>query len=100
MACLYNKHQAHGGLFQFHGSLCIGKLRAVDDVGPMNEVVEIGHRVIENGPCHVRDELSAGFVTRIVELTTASIVTKMGFVLRRKKCTLVMIEPPGQLVGC
>src|SRR5207244_1903650 len=46
---------------------------------------------------NIRNEFSAGFSIGIEKLLSRFVRAKVSFVLRREKCRLVMIEPPGQL---
>src|SRR5262249_50544598 len=50
------QHQTHRRFFEFHGGLRIRELRAVNDIGPMHEVVEVGHWTMKHAAGDVRDE--------------------------------------------
>jgi hypothetical protein len=65
----------------------------------MDEIVQIGHGAIEDGPRDVRDEFRTRLVAWIVEFMTARVASKMSLVLRRQKCALMVIKPPRQLLG-
>ena len=49
---LDHEHQPHRRFLQFHRDLRVRELRAVDDVRPMNEFLEVRRSSIaENVPC-------------------------------------------------
>ena len=98
MACLDNQHQPHRRFLQLHRRLRVGELGAVNNVGPVNQVLEVRHRIVEHRPRHVSDEFRARLVTGIVKFVAARVTTKMSLILRGKERALMMIEPPRQLL--
>src|SRR5215510_11505187 len=67
VAGLDNQHQTHRRLFEFNGCLRIRELRAINDIGPMDEIVKIGHGAIKDSPRNVRYEFRTRLVAWIVE---------------------------------
>ena len=80
MAGFNHQHQAHRRLFQFNCGFRVQKLRAINDIRPINEFLEIGQRVVESVLYDRSDVLCAGLITGIVELFPAGIVAKVPFV--------------------
>ena len=91
-----HQRQLHGRRFQLHGLLRARIAGAVDDVGPLHQLRQIGRIVSEALARHVGDEHGAGAVGRIVKLVAAMVVPEMLGVFRAQKRALVMIEPPGE----
>ena len=86
--------QLHGRRFHFHRGLGIGVKRAVDDVRPIDKIgqrrgIEAETLLRDHG-----DETGARLEIRIVKLAVALTLLKMLGIGRRKKCALMMVEPP------
>src|SRR6266850_691882 len=91
-----NQHQLQRGSFQLDGGLCVFILSTVDDVGPMNQLVQSRLFEAVSGGDRVGNELCARLVIRIIKLGRPRSGSKVLFVLRREERALMMIKPPGQ----
>jgi len=98
MAGFDDQHQAHRRFLQLDSRFGIGKLRAIDDIGPIDKVVEIRHRITKYVLRQMRDEFRARFVAGVVKFVSARVPPEMRFILSGQKRALMMIEPPGQFV--
>ena len=96
LGALDDQGQLHGRRSQAHGGLGVGVLGAVDDVGPLDELGQVGRLVAELLPGHRGNELGAGAAVRIVHLPGAGLAPEMLLVFRPKKGALVVVEPPCQ----
>src|SRR5579859_5307725 len=90
--------ELHRGLAHLDRHARVGELRAVNDVGPVDDV---GQRLgieaellLRDG----RDELGARLEIGIVELLLALVGTELRGILWREERTQVVVEPPGDLV--
>ena len=54
-----HEHQAHRGFLQFYRRFCVRKLCTVDDICPVNQVIQVWHWTAENRPCYVSNKLRA-----------------------------------------
>src|SRR5256885_8389137 len=66
-------------------------------MGPMNQIAQRRRIKSKLVFSNIRNEFGAGFSIGIEKLLFRFVRAKVSFVLRREKCRLVMIEPPGQL---
>src|SRR5882724_2644318 len=64
---------------------------------PMNQIAQRFRIKPKFSLSDKRDEFSAGLAGGIEKLLSRLVRAKVSFVIRREKCRLVMIEPPGQL---
>src|SRR2546423_14643393 len=64
---------------------------------PMNQIAQRFRIKTKFRLSDKRDEFSAGLAGCIKKLLSRLVRAKVSFILRREKCRLVMIEPPGQL---
>src|SRR5882724_6657011 len=64
---------------------------------PMNQIAQRFRIKTKFRLSDKRDEFSAGLAGCIEKLLSRFVLAKVSFILRREKCRLVMIEPPGQL---
>ena len=91
-----DQHQLERRRGKLYGGLGILVLRAVDDVGPFDQLRQIGGLEAVFFGNRIGDELRAGFVSRVIELRRPGAVDEVAFIFRRQESALVMIEPPGQ----
>ena len=92
---LDHQSQLRRGLGEGHGRFRRGILRAIDDVAPMNQLGERLHVKTKFRAGHVRQELGAGLVIRIVEFVAAAILAEILRVGGSQERALVMVKPPG-----
>jgi hypothetical protein len=92
-----DERELRGRLGKFHGRLWRGVLRTIDDVAPVNELVERRRVEAEFFVRDRRDQFRAGFVLWFVEHVRTGMLLKTLGVLWRKESALMMIEPPGHL---
>jgi len=87
-----------GGLAHFHGRGNVWVLRTVNQVCPVDQVLQIGSLETKALAGGFGDELSAGAEVRPVEFFAAMIVPEMFCIRFRKKGALMMIKPPRQAI--
>ncbi len=70
-------HQPHRRFFQFDGKLRAGELRAVDDIGPVDKLIQAG--ILKSEPlfCHRSDEFRARLEPGIVKLSATAVPAEM-----------------------
>src|SRR3984957_1632943 len=92
--CFDDQRELRGGFREGHGGLWCGVLRAIDDVTPMNQIVERGGVEAEFFFRNVGDQFGAGLVIRLVKHIRSGVLTKVFRVRRRQEGALMMVEPP------
>jgi hypothetical protein len=76
--------------------LCALKLSAINNVGPLDQILQSAGVESEMLLQHFDDEFSAGLIRGIVEFPPAPVCPEMGFIFGAEERALVMIKPPAQ----
>src|ERR1700692_216086 len=77
------------------GRLGRWKLRAVNDVAPMDQLGQELHVKTEFFAGNIRNQLRAGFIGGVVEFVAGPAGAEIFGIGRRQKCTLMVVKPPG-----
>jgi hypothetical protein len=92
-----HQRQLRRGLLQFHGRLRCRKLRAVDNVAPMNQVPQgsgLEPKLLSRG---VGNQHGARLIVWFIKHMRARILLEVLRIGGSQKRALVMVEPPGHL---
>ena len=93
---LDERHQTQRGLFQLDGHLGVGEQRAVDDLGPVDQLGQRRGVEAELGGHGVGQELGAALGLRVVELSPGRVRAEVVLVAGQLERGGVVVEPPGQ----
>ncbi len=83
------------GSLRAHGRFGRLRMRAVDDVAPMNQLGKRAHIEAEFCAGHVRQQFRAGLGGGVVKLVAGAVGSEMLGVGGIEESALVMVEPPG-----
>ena len=89
-------HEAQRRLFQLDRHLGVGEERAVDDLGPVNQLGERRLVEAELGGDGVGQELGAALGLGIVELAAGGVGAEVVLVAGQLERRGVVVEPPGE----
>ena len=100
LACsLDHQGQLRGRLAHLHGRANVRVLRAVDQVRPVHQVIQVRGPEAKVSAGGLRDEFGAGAKIRSVEFLPVPVASEVLGIRFGEEGTLVMIEPPRQAVG-